>query len=213
MKKSMYALAGVIAVILIGVGTYMSIDVDKKENDKDKVEEKVENKDAIKFASEYTQVGEDNVFVYRNSDEIIKILKNGTGVVYLGFPECQWCQAYVPMLNEVAKETGIEKIYYYNILQDRKDNTKVYKEIVSILDKELQYDDEGNRRIYVPNVSFHIDGKIIGNDYETSLDTHDLDDPKDYWTEKEQKELKDKLKKYMKKVKEATSVCTKCNAE
>ena len=48
--------------------------------------------------------------------EIIKIMKNGTGVVYLGFPECPWCQSYVKMLNEVAKDVGIEKIYYYNVV-------------------------------------------------------------------------------------------------
>ena len=45
---------------------------------------------------------------------IVKILEHGTGVVYLGFPECPWCQAYVPMLNEVADIEGLEKIYYFN---------------------------------------------------------------------------------------------------
>ena len=44
--------------------------------------------DAAKFASEYTEVPKDNVFVYKNSDEIINIIKHGTGVVYIGFPSC-----------------------------------------------------------------------------------------------------------------------------
>ena len=66
--------------------------------------------DAEKFAKEYTQVTEDNYFVYRSSEEIIKILEHGTGVVYLGLPECPWCQAYVPMLNEVSDIEGLEKI-------------------------------------------------------------------------------------------------------
>ena len=74
--------------------------------------------DAQRFAKEYTTMTEDNYFVYRNIDEIIKILEHGTGVVYLGFPECPWCQAYVPMLNEVADIEGLEKIYYYNIYED-----------------------------------------------------------------------------------------------
>ena len=41
--------------------------------------------DAERFSEEYTEVGEDNVFVYRTSDEVIKLLKHGTGVLYLGF--------------------------------------------------------------------------------------------------------------------------------
>lgn len=167
--------------------------------------------DNIKFCEEYTSVSEDNVFVYRNIDEIIKIMEKGTGVVYLGFPECPWCQAYVKYLNEVAKEVGIEKIYYFNILEDRKNNTDKYQKIVSLLDGYLQNDAEGNGRVYVPNVSFHINGKVIGNDYETSLDTHELNNPKEYWTEEEVADLKETLTNYMKKVDIALNSCTECN--
>ena len=43
-------------------------------------------------------------------------MENGTGVVYLGFPECPWCQAYVKYLNDVIKNsneqnTAIENLY------------------------------------------------------------------------------------------------------
>ena len=65
--------------------------------------------DSKKFASEYTQVQEYNVFTYRSEDEIIKILEHGTGIVYLGFPECPWCQAYVKYLNETAKRCQYRK--------------------------------------------------------------------------------------------------------
>ena len=149
--------------------------------------------DSVRFSKEYGNVGKDNVFVYRNADEIIKIMEHGTGVVYLGFPECPWCQAYVKYLDEVSKEVGIEKIYYYNILTDRLNNTKEYQKMVELLKDNLQFDQEGNPRIYVPNVSFHVNGKLIGNDYETSLDTHDLKDPEEYWTEQEVKDLKQAL--------------------
>ena len=66
-------------------------------------------------------------------EEIINILEHGTGVVYLGFPECPWCTAYVPYLNEVAKANDVDKVYYYNILNDRKDNTDNYKKMIDIL--------------------------------------------------------------------------------
>ena len=79
-------------------------------------DEEVELSDALKFAEEYTEVGEDNVFLYRNADEIIRILENGTGVVYLGFSECKWCQKYVTYLNEAAKDNNITRIYYLDIL-------------------------------------------------------------------------------------------------
>ena len=171
--------------------------------------------DSEKFAKEYGWVDEngkktDNVFVYRTPEEIIKILKNGTGIVYLGFPECPWCGQYVVYLNEVAKENNVEKINYLNILDERKNNTDAYKEIVSILSDYLQYDDDGNKRIYVPAVIAVKDGKIIGFDDETSYDTKGYENPQDYWENEDLDALKEKLACMMRDCEK--NVCTSsCN--
>lgn len=201
MKKKLIIIVS--AIIIIGGGILLYFVLNNKNNENDNV----------RFAKEYadSQVGEDNVFVYKNIDEIINILKYGTGVVYLGFPECPWCQAYVKYLNETAKDANIEKIYYFNILEDRKNNTEKYQEIVSILGDNLQRDDEGNLKVFVPNVSFVVNGKIIGNDYETSLDTKGFENPSDYWTEEEVSELENTLSGYMKEVYKALYSCTDCN--
>ena len=92
-KNKKYIVYGIISIFLMGLIIFLII-----HNVKNNIP------DNEKFANEYTEVGKNNVFVYREADEIIKILEGGTGIVYLGFPECPWCQAYVPMLNEVAKE-------------------------------------------------------------------------------------------------------------
>lgn len=201
MKKKLIIIVS--AIIIIGGGILLYFVLNNKNNENDNV----------RFAKEYadSQVGEDNVFVYKNIDEIINILKYGTGVVYLGFPECPWCQAYVKYLNETAKDANIEKIYYFNILEDRKNNTEKYQEIVSILGDNLQRDDEGNLKVFVPNVSFVVNGKIIGNDYETSLDTKGFEKPSDYWTEEEVSELENTLSGYMKEVYKTLYSCTDCN--
>ena len=165
--------------------------------------------DSEKFSKEYTGVSTNNYFVYKNIDEIIKILEHGTGVVYLGFPECPWCQAYVPVLNEVADMEGLEDIAYYNILEDRKENTKKYQKIVSILNDYLPYDDNGNKRVYVPAVISVIDGKIVGFDDETSKDTLGFDNPDDYWTKDRISNLKKKLSQMISQV--VDNKCTECN--
>ena len=172
-------------------------------------EEEPEVSDAQKFASEYTQVTSDNVFLYRNASEIIRILENGTGVVYLGFPECKWCQKYVTYLDEVAKENDITRIYYFDIYDARANNTEEYQQIVSLLEEYLAYDEEGNKRVFVPAVVV-VDGEeIVGFDDETSLDTHDLDDPEEYWTEEEVNDLMDKLATMFDYVNDG--ICSECN--
>ena len=203
-KKNILMIIMAFLVLVFG-----SIAIYKKVDDKRGTNIKVT--DANRFASEYTEVSNNNVFVYRSAEEIIRIMEKGTGIVYLGFPECPWCQTYVKYLNEVAKEVGIDKIYYYNIYDDRKNETDNYKKIVSLLGENLQYDDEGNLRVYVPNVSFHIYGEIIGNDCEASLDTAGLNDPKEYWNDERVTNLKNKLSAYMKQIKAETNICTDCN--
>lgn len=147
--------------------------------------------DSERFSEEYSEVPEDNMFVYADIDEIVDVFERGTGVVYLGFPECPWCQRYVRYLYEVAKEKGVEEIYYFNVRNDRTENSEGYQKLVSELDGFLSFDDEGNPRIYVPDVSFVVSGKIVGHDNETSTQSGDVDM---YWVEERVQGLKRRLR-------------------
>lgn len=199
-NKGIIITMGIVIVILIGIIIFLLFN--------NKMQEETLESDATKFREEYTLVDKDNKFVYADIDEVIDILENGTGIVYLGFPECKWCQQYVVYLNEVAKDRGISKIYYYNIREDREKNTKNYQKIVSILKDYLEEDEDGNPRIYVPAVTFMSNGKILGFDDETSYDTKGYDDPSEYWTDKEVNELKDRLNSYLDK----SNICFDCNS-
>ena len=155
MNKYGKILVGIVALLLII--TIPILIYEKFENENNKIT------DAEKFKKEYPGVTENNIFVYSNTTEIINILKNGTGVIFLGFPDCKWCQTYAPMLNNIASEAGIEKIYYLNILNDRKNETKDYQTITKLLDENMLCDDEGNKKIYTPDVTIVKNGKIIGH--------------------------------------------------
>ena len=205
-NKNIIIAMGVIIVALIGVVIYLLV---KENNNANNVtNDKPEITDASKFADEYTEISEDNVFVYASVDEIIDTLENGNGVVYLGFPECQWCQRYVVYLNDVAKKNNVDKILYYNIREDRNNNSDNYLKIVDLLKDYLQDDEDGNPRIYVPAIIFMNDGKIVGFDDETSLDTKGCSNADEYWTKDEIKDLKERLNEYIEKA----NVCIDCNS-
>lgn len=178
-----------IAVVLITAACFVWKAVIHKEPD-----------DAARFAEEYPGVSADNVFVYKTADEVLELMRSGTGVVYLGYPECGWCQAYVSYLDETAREKGIREIWYCNTKEVKEQDMDKYYELIAMLDGCLQYTDSGEQWIYVPDVSFHINGELVGNDYETSKDTHNLTEPAEYWTEAEVRELKQTLGGYMEQV-------------
>lgn len=200
-NKKIIIIMGIIIVILVGIIIFLLV------NNNTGNEKSVET-DATRFAEEYTSVDENNRFKYATMDEVINTLEDGTGIVYLGFPECKWCQQYVVYLNELAEDRNISQIMYYNIRQDRQDNTEDYQTIVNLLKDYLTDDEEGNPRIYVPAVIFMSNGKIIGFDDETAYDTNGYDDPSEYWTEEEVNDLKDRLNSYLDK----SGICFDCNS-
>lgn len=198
MKKKIIIILSIVILLLGGFAIYKTISNDNVDSDNER------------FAKEYSSVDNDNVFVYRNMEEIIKILENGTGVVYLGFPECPWCTAYVKYLNEVALSNDVEVIYYHNVLEDRQNNTLEYQKVVSILSDYLQYDEEGNKRLYVPAVIGIRKGEIVFFDDETAWDTKGYETPEEYWENEDLDGLKNKLESLFSLTK--TNICTSdCN--
>ena len=157
--------------------------------------------DSKKFASLYKDVPENNNFTFSSSSEVLKILEDGTGIIFFGYPECNWCQAYVKILNEAATKEDINKIYYLDVKNDREKNSQEYKKIISLLKNHLYFDDENNYRIYVPDVTFVKNGKIIGHDNETSLVTKEDGTPNEYWTNEKKEYLETRLITFMKELK------------
>lgn len=200
--------------------------------------------DAIKFKNEYEslngknskngthkikslKISEDNPIKYATYDEVINVIKKGTGIIYLGFPECPWCRSALPVLLESAKDYKIDTIYYINIHDDRdyyevkngklvyqKDDdgkelkgNKGYFKLMKALDSELDdyvvKDDDGKdyevgeKRIYVPLIIFVNDGKIVG----THLSTVDTQESGyDELTEEEYDELNGIYANYIKEM-------------
>lgn len=195
-NKIVCIIIGILAVIALGVGFYVGYNSvkDNKETD------------AVRFASEYP-VSEDNVFVYRTLEEINKILENGTGLIFLGFPECPWCRGYAPIINEIAKQEKLEKVYYFNIKQDRADNTELYQKAVKLLEENLRYDEEGNRRIYAPSLIAVKNGNVVGFDDTRYWNNKSYETPEDFWNKEDLTSMKEKLVKMITDVNEK-SYCT-----
>jgi len=186
--------------------------------DKDLTEEKT---DAIKFKEEYEAlnnqeiesinksytsmtISENNPMYYATYEEVYDVLE-GTGVIYLGYPECPWCRNLVPELIASAKKVSVSKIYYINMHDERnslklndegeivteKEGTEGYNKLVEKLNDVLPVyeglNDDSIKRIYVPLVIFVKDGKVIGTHLST-LDSQE--DPFTELTDDQKKELK-----------------------
>lgn len=154
--------------------------------------------DNIRFSKDYTQVTEDNIYKYASKEEVLAAFESEKAVVFFGFPECKWCQAYVKLLNDIAKEYGVSEILYYNIKYDRSKNTKFYIQVQELTKEYLQEDEEGIPRMYVPDVYFIKDRKIIGHNNDTSMISKmELEE---YYTKENTEILENKLSNLFKEI-------------
>ena len=132
------------------------------------------------------EIAEDNPVVYADVDSIRHLLTEGSGILYLGFPECPWCRTLVPVLLEAAEKTEFDgNIYYYNALYDRdkksldengnvvteSEGTEAYQALLELLDEHLWayegLNDPSIKRVYFPMTVFVKDGEVLYSHIDT----------------------------------------------
>lgn len=159
----------------------------------------MKDNDATKFKNEYeslngqtingkkvrsVSIDSNNPFKYKEAKDIIKMMDNKESfVVYFGFAKCPWCRSVLETLIEVAKDQGLDTIYYVDVLDIRDtlkvdDNNEVvtdkkgtddYYKLLEYFDNvlsEYKLTDSNNekvetneKRIYAPNVVSVVDGE------------------------------------------------------
>ena len=152
--------------------------------------------DAERFSKEYTAIDTDNPFVYVNSNRVLNILNNETGIILVGFSSNAWMQEYFRELYPILKENNITKVYYYDVIEDRTKKTKNFRQIEDLLSKYLKITDMGSEYLFTPALIFVKDGKIINYDDETSLVSFDMR-PDTYWNEDAITSFHNKINTYL----------------
>lgn len=159
-----------------------------------------------KLKDEYTELKTGDVFCYEDKKDLPSFMEHGTGILFLGFPECPWCQAYLPMMEEVLEASGAECLYY-NIYTDKKADREYYDQIAGLLvsqndtgEEIIHYDNDGKMVIYMPLALFIEDGRITAFDDETCMEDSSVISPEDYWTAEKKEALKTKLKENIERI-------------
>lgn len=213
----------VVIVILLIITVVLSfITVSKNKLTKDeryfKLEYEKFNGEKDSSGKEYISVNikDDNNIEYLTGKETVEFMKEKTGIIYFGFPQCSWCRSAIEVLIDAAEEMGIDRIYYYNGYSDRDEKyidtdgevTTIHKgsdeyyQILKLLgDKAQVYEglnDESLKRLYFPTVLFITNGKVVDMHVST-VESNKKENKK--LSEKEYKKLKKIYIKGIKKIK------------
>ena len=207
MKINKNTTIGLIAIVCLIIGASWAIISIGNSTNKGQTNQVIEDK----FISQYPKVTSGHKFVYAEPAEILDIIDGGDGVVFLGFPECPWCQQLAPIIQEAAQSENIDKIYYLNIKESRANNDEVYQKLVTKLQDYLPKDDDGNPRISVPDVTAYRGGQIVGRfEQEATADGEQVK-PDTYWTNDRKDRAVEQLREMMAEVSEFVVIQSKIN--
>ena len=185
-KKKILIIVDIILVLvllicmIIGLMLFLRSDAEKFKNEYESL-----NDSSVKM-----EISKDNPIEYVTIDEVFELFENKTGVIYFGFPGCPWCRNLLPVLFETAKENNVNKIYYFNPKEIRTDTNEEYNKLKSLLSEYLQTNAEGEQVLYVPDVYFVKNGKIMGHHLST---VKSQSDPYVSLTSEQKSELKEML--------------------
>lgn len=219
MKTWMIKVLIIIVICAICILSYFIIDDTRVTNDEKKFRleyESFNSKTGLLSKQKYVdlKIPEKNNVVYSSADDVIKLMSDGTGIIYLGYPECQACRSSINDLIKVALESD-KTINYYNAyaIRDEKtinnegqtitlqDGSEDYYKILDMLGTEAknyeEIDDDNVKRLYFPTILFVKNGKIV----DGVISDDKLEENSKQLSEKETKELSLLFKKGIKKIK------------
>lgn len=191
-KKLMVVIDILLGTILVGIMTFGIYQYLKSDGEKFKAEYEALNNENVNI-----NISKNNPIKYVTLDEVFDIIQNKTGVIYFGFPGCPWCRNMIPVLFEAAKNNNIDTIYYFNPRNVKKSDNDEYNKLKEILNEYLSEDENGQKVLYVPDVYFIKDGKIVGHHLGT-VDSQE--DPTISLTEEEKNELLDIFNELFEKI-------------
>ncbi len=127
---------------------------------------------------EYYAESEDYVYVKSSVKDMAEMMDEGKSfVIYFGFARCPWCRDAMPVLNEAAKETGTDTVYYVDTRakEEWKSNLDIddYDLFVEKAGDYLKLDENGIKHLYTPMVLFIKDGKIVETVSAPDYDAHE----------------------------------------
>lgn len=163
---------------------------------------KSENTNQVALYEEYPDLPKNNNFTRQPAANIIETLESGTGLVFLGFKECPWCQKLAPIVNQAASDTN-STVYYLDIRQLRQDNSPEYQKLASILSEHLPVGENGQPVITVPDVSIVKNGDIVWR-YQNEKVSSEESTPNAYWTDERRQRALDEISKQLKSIGEDT---------
>lgn len=120
--------------------------------------------------------------------KMISLLKNGKSLIFIGSKTSPYSVKYMEELNKVVKAAEIDKVYYYDINNDKGQRNSNYYDIRDLLSGYLTETDDNKSNLLAPSFYIVDEGKVKYYNTET-VAMKNTDTVEEYWTEAKTQEF------------------------
>lgn len=128
----------------------------------------------------YAEIKKENFEVIKGK-KFISLLKEGNHVIVIGNSKSEYSKKYMEEVNKIVEELKLEKVYYYDIINDKAQANSNYYEIIELLDGYLTTTDTSDKNLLSPSLYIVDNGKVKYYNTETTA-MKNTDTVNDYWT-------------------------------
>lgn len=108
----------------------------------------------------FLEEGKTTGFVNMSMSKALECMEEGTGIIYFGYTDCEWCQRAVPVLNDVANNENVG-IFYVELNDEVINNEENMEKFYELTDKWLEHEDDGTPKFMTPFVVAVKEGTIV----------------------------------------------------
>lgn len=162
--------------------------------------DKYTTKEAPKITiTDYYKNVENNKFKIVKGRELISLLKKGKHLIVIGNKDSDYSEKYMEEINAIVTELEIDKIYYYDLINDKVQGNSNYYEIVELLDGYLVTTDTSRKNLFAPSFYIVDNGKVKYYNVE-AIAMKNTDTVQTYWDQEKEfsfnYEVTDAINKY-----------------
>lgn len=135
----------------------------------------------ISVISDYYENTKANCYEVISGNKMISLLKSGKNIIFIGSSVSDYSIKYMEELDAIFKNLKIDKVYYYDINNDKSQENSNYYDIKELLNGYLVETDTVSNNLLSPSLYILNDGKVMYYNVETSA-MKNTDTVKSYWT-------------------------------
>ena len=116
-----------------------------------------------------------------SGNKMINLLRNGHNIIFIGSSSSKYSQKYIEEIDKIFNNLKIDKVYYYDLNNDKYQQNSNYYKIRELLKGYLTTTDDSDNNLLAPSLYIVNNGTVEYYNTETST-MKNTADVESYWS-------------------------------